>query len=132
MSTSPLVVDRDLPVGELIGFMQAHKVSACPVVEEGGRLFGIVSRLDLLRTLRPTPEHPPMNPERFRQLTVRDVARYGVVTVTPADPLGLAADRFLETRLHVLPVVESGDTGPVVVGIISQGDVLRRLLRPDP
>ena len=73
-----------------------------------------------------------MDPAHFHRLTVRDVARYGVVTVTPEDPLGLAADRFLETRLHVLPVVESGDTGPVVVGIISQGDVLRRLLRPDP
>lgn len=53
MSADPLSVSPDTDVGELIDHLVEHKVGAVPVVdEESGELVGIVSYIDVLRTLR--------------------------------------------------------------------------------
>jgi CBS domain-containing protein len=54
--------------------------------------------------------------------------RRGVVTVEPEDPVAVAADLMVETRLRSLPVVQrSPGAGRMLVGIVSQGDLLRGL-----
>lgn len=53
MSADPLSVAPDTDVGELIDHLVENKVGAVPVVdEESGELVGIVSYIDVLRTLR--------------------------------------------------------------------------------
>ncbi|MBK6688372.1 MAG: CBS domain-containing protein [Deltaproteobacteria bacterium] len=53
MSADPLSVSPDTDVGELIDHLVEHKVGAVPVVDaESGELVGIVSYIDVLRTLR--------------------------------------------------------------------------------
>jgi CBS domain-containing protein len=47
-----------------------------------------------------------------------------LVTVTPVTPIGEAARLMLEQRLGALPVLE----GERLVGIISQGDLLKALI----
>lgn len=53
--------------------------------------------------------------------------RHGVVSVEAGDPLVVAADLMVETRLRSLPVVRREPKGPVLAGIVSQGDLLRGL-----
>jgi CBS domain-containing protein len=56
--------------------------------------------------------------------------RPGVLTLHPEDELAAAIDLMVETRLRTLPVVERRHGGaPVLIGIVSQGDVLRALAR---
>lgn len=53
--------------------------------------------------------------------------RRGVVCVEPEDPVVVAADLMVETHLRSLPVVQRKSGGPVLIGMVSQGDLLRGL-----
>ena len=54
--------------------------------------------------------------------------RRGVVTLAPDDLVSTAVDRMLAMRLRSLPVVERRGRKPLLVGIVSRGDVLSSLL----
>ena len=129
MSEKPFIVHPDATLLEAYALMDERGIATCPVVSENGELQGMVSRVDLLRAFRPSRELPAHTAGEVSRLPVREIMRCGVVTVGPDDPLVAAVDRFVETRLHALPVVRSGLGPPVVVGIMTQGDVLRYLLR---
>jgi len=49
MSTHPPTVRPDATVAEAARLMDRHKVSCLPVVDEGGKLLGVVGPQDLLR-----------------------------------------------------------------------------------
>jgi CBS domain-containing protein len=81
----------------------------------------------VLRAFRPDPSLQSHDVESVSAGRVVDAMRRGVVSVEPTDLAVRAADLMVETRLHSLPVVERKAVGPVLVGIVSQGDVLRAL-----
>lgn len=132
MSEHPLTVGMDTTVAEVHALMEQHGVAACPVVTEKGELRGMISRVDVLRALRPTREFDVLVAGEIAKLPARELMRRGVVTVEPEDPLVAAVDLFVDTRLHVLPVVRRGPNPPVVIGVVSQGDAVRHLLRTAP
>lgn len=129
MTERPITVSPETPVTEAFDRMEEHGIATCPVVNEAGELSGMLSRVDLLRALRPSRELRLRGNEEVQHLPVRDVMRCGVVTVEPHDFLVAAIDLFMDTRLHALPVVRRGPGKPVVVGIITQADALRHLMR---
>jgi CBS domain-containing membrane protein len=129
MSRQPFTVPPEATLREAWTLMAEHGIATCPVVSATGELQGMLSRVDLLRAFRPSRELPALRSAEAGPLRVREIMRCGVVTVTPEDPLVDAVDRFIETRLHALPVVRSGPGRPVVVGIVTQGDVLAHLMR---
>ena len=51
MSRSPLTVGPAASLGEVARLLEKHRVKRLPVVDEGGKLVGIVSRANLLRGL---------------------------------------------------------------------------------
>ncbi len=51
MTSSPLSVDRDTDVKEVVDLMIDNKIGAVPVVDPEGHVVGIVSYLDVLRAL---------------------------------------------------------------------------------
>lgn len=132
MSEHPITVGPDSTVAEVHALMEKHGIAACPVLSEQGELRGMISRVDLLRALRPTRELRLVEAEEVGRLPVRDLMRRGVVTVEPGDPLVAAVDLFVDSRLHVLPVVRRGAGQPVVIGVVTQGDAVRHLLRTSP
>lgn len=56
-------------------------------------------------------------------MNVADIMTRSVITVSPDTPVAEAAALMLEHRISGLPVVEPGDK---VVGIVTEGDLLRR------
>ncbi len=127
MHGKPITVPPDLTAEDLLERFAAHDVEAFPVTE-GDRLVGMVTKLDLLRSLR--PESLRETPELVwdPSLTTMDLMRRGVVNLEPDDPLGAAVDLMLETRFHCLPVVTRGGGGPAqLVGVVTRGDLLRAL-----
>ncbi len=82
-----------------------------PVVEDDGRLIGVVTRRDLLDR--------SFEDDR----TVRDVIRRPPVVVHDDHSLRDAADRMVIEQVGRLPVVARGNTAHVV-GIISRSDLL--------
>lgn len=129
MSERPVLVRPETPVADAFDLMEQHGIATCPVVAETGELRGMLSRVDLLRALRPSRELDVVGAEAVGKVPVREVMRRGIVTVEPEDPIVAAVDLFVDTRLHALPVVRRGAGNPVVVGVVTQGDALRYLMR---
>ncbi len=94
-----------------------------PVVDDEGRLFGVVTRSDLARTSQEVSEDL-----RVSALTVADICTRQPVTVTPTDPVFRAIRRMASLDVGRLPVVDPTDHG-VIVGILRRPDLVRAYQR---
>ncbi|MEU4514422.1 CBS domain-containing protein [Nonomuraea wenchangensis] len=133
MSTPAITVRRTDPVRHAVGVLHGNDITAAPVVDEGGRLVGVVSELDLLRgefgpdpraTARrlPLPEAPP--PRQVHEV-MTDAG--GVVTVTETTDVTTAIELMVGRRIKSLPVLR----GEEIVGMVSRRDLMAMLARPD-
>ncbi|MGH1489733.1 MAG: chloride channel protein [Acidimicrobiales bacterium] len=102
-------VDPAEPLSEVADRITRGERGAFPLVDEGGRCVGIVSRKDLLAAT-----HPP-------DATVGEVASSDVVSVSPDSSLVEALQIMAEENIHHLPVVED----EILVGICTQADIVR-------
>jgi CBS domain-containing protein len=127
MSPSPVTVHPDTPVRVLIALFERLDHNAFPVVDARQVLCGLVTKLDLLRLLRPDAEFRVPDFADVAGCQVSQIMRRGVVTVEPDDPAAAAADLMVTTGLRSLPVVERKAGPPVLMGMLSRGDLLRGL-----
>ncbi|HUL49413.1 MAG TPA: CBS domain-containing protein [Gemmatimonadales bacterium] len=125
MHTRPLSIGPRDTIAHVVELFERDGFNAIPVVDERGRLLGIVTQLEILHALRPAPDAEPTNLLAVADMPVERVMRRGVIAVEPNEPLLTAADIMLETRLRSLPVIERDKRGDrMLVGIVSQGDLL--------
>jgi predicted transcriptional regulator len=114
-----------------------YRVSAFPVIDDGGRVIGVVSEADLLckealvaamggLAVRTGPYHDDFT--RAAAVTAADLMSTPPVTVTPGESVARAARLMYNARVKRLPVVS--DDGHLA-GIISRADVLSVYGRPD-
>lgn len=127
MTPSPVVVNPETTVAEVLGLFERHDFNAFPVVDAEGVLRGLLTKLDLLRLFRPDqsgliPEFADVSGRR-----VEELMRHGVVTVEPDDRVAVVTDLMVATGLRSLPVVERSTGLPVLLGMLSRGDLLRGL-----
>jgi len=116
MSPDPIQVrdvDRVEQVAELMRRRSIHQV---PVVDEAGRLVGIVTDRDV----RSATGYECRND---LDLVAEDIMTSDVVTIAPGAALSEAVELLLRHRFRALPVV----LGDRVVGMLSTSDLLRRL-----
>ncbi|WP_433361186.1 CBS domain-containing protein [Actinoplanes sp. CA-142083] len=110
----------------------ARRVTALPVVDDAGRLAGMVSEGDLLRHRVPADQsaHMLRLPEAdpgSRPATVAEVMSPAPVTTRPDADVADVAGLMLEHDVRSVPVVDDG----AVVGIVSRRDILRAMVRGD-
>ncbi|HXH08161.1 MAG TPA: DUF190 domain-containing protein [Alphaproteobacteria bacterium] len=125
MTRDVVTVLPDLSVLEAARLMTRRHLKRLPVVDAMGHLLGIVSRVDLLRTVAegyPAPEPPPGQTRPAR--IVADVMRTQVPTVSLQAPLAEVIDAIVSTRLNRAVVV---DAQRRVVGLITDAELVRRL-----
>ena len=133
MTKSPITIDPDAPLGTALATMTERQVRHLPVVDDQGRLVGVITDRDL-RNAAFAPalaEYLSRGAQRrlrgviqsFEELRVRDAMTWGVVTTSPEAPLAQAAAIMAEGRFGSLPVVEGGK----LVGIVTERDVLKAL-----
>jgi H+/Cl- antiporter ClcA len=108
MTSEVQTVTRDLTVEQLDDHFATGSHSAYPVIDDGGRLVGIISRRDLVNGLG-MGQDPS------------EITETEVVTVAPHDTVATALQRMLEEGVDHLPVVE-GDRR--LVGMCTRSDVL--------
>lgn len=127
MTPTPVTVRPSTTVGELKALFEAHDFNAFPVVDEAGALCGMVSKLDFLRMFRPARRRWLPDLRAVWAERVGDIMSAGLIAVEPGDPVVVAVDLMVETKLRTLPVVERRGGKPVLVGIVSRKDLLRCL-----
>jgi CBS domain-containing protein len=111
--------------------MAERGFAALPVVDDAGRLVGIVAEADVLRNR--IPQDPLLHLRRdaaappLPGLLAGQVMTASVVSVEPTADVADLARLFVDDHLRSVPVVHDD----VLVGIVSRRDVLRVLVRPD-
>ncbi len=141
MSRDPILVRRETPLQEAIQILAEKRISGLPVVDDTGKLLGIISETDLM--WQETGVTPPAyimildsiiylkNPATYdRELhkvlgqTVGEVMSKNPVTVFGDKPLREAAKIMNERDVHRLPVL---DNEGKVIGILTRGDIIRAM-----
>jgi CBS domain-containing protein len=126
MTPDPVTLPETTPLAEAAAVMADRGLKRIPVVDAQQRLVGMVSRSDLLATvaegLRQRPATPIRQPDGAPK-TVGEIMITDVPTVQPDTPLAETLDRLLETDKRRVIVVDGERR---VVGIITDGDVIRR------
>jgi CBS domain-containing protein len=132
-----ITVSADASVQDVARLLLKNRISAVPVLDEGGKLLGIVSEGDLMR-------RPEAGTERRRSwwldlLTANetlaaefaksharrasDVMTRSVVTANPDTSLSEIADLLEKNAIKRVPVVKRGK----LVGIVSRANLLQAL-----
>jgi tRNA nucleotidyltransferase (CCA-adding enzyme) len=90
-----------------------------PVVDDDGRLVGLLTRRAVDRALGHELDHLP----------VRQIMRAGKVTVTPGDSIERVQQLMIEEGWGQIPVVSETDTARLI-GIVTRTDLLNLLSQP--
>jgi CBS domain-containing protein len=135
MTTKVTTIETGATVREAAKRMLARRVSALPVVDDRGRVIGIVSEGDLVRRaelgtevarswwLRMFAEDEARDYIRTHGASVADVMSTPAIGVRRATPLHEVARLMEKHRVKRLPVLEAGR----LVGIVSRADLVRRI-----
>lgn len=140
MTKDPITVRPVTPLNEVIKILAEQRISGLPVVDDAGKLLGVISETDLMwRESGVTPPAYIMfldsviyleNPARYdREIhkalgeTVKDVMTdHHILTITPEKSVRDAAHLMHERGVHRLPVL---DAQGIVIGILTRGDIIR-------
>jgi len=137
MTTKVISVSPKTKVLEALDLIVKHRITGLPVVDEEGKVVGVVSDYDLLAMDMSELYSQGMFPsldqswQAFRQVkllmakiegkTVQDVMTTDPVIVRPNTSLDMAARLLLESKIRRLPVL---DKDGKLVGVISRRNVL--------
>ena len=142
MDADPVTVPPDASVEEVARTMGERELYGLPVVDEDGRVLGIVTENDLVIGDEEGDLHIPHYVELFGGLvfleplrrfeqrlkkavaaTAEEMMTADPKTVAPDDDVHAAAHVIVETGHNRVPVVEEGR----LVGVISRADIVRAL-----
>ena len=111
-------VSKNITLTEVIGKLAKLNIGSLPVVDKGSKLLGIISERDLIKNAQ------FFRSNNFLSLKVKDVMTKKVIRcdsmVTSEDLMRLMTDN----KIGHTPIVR----GNFLVGIVSLGDVVKRLL----
>jgi CBS-domain-containing membrane protein len=139
MSTRVVAVKRSASFKEMAASLRQHRVSAFPVVDDDGKVIGVVSEADLLAKEALADGHDGIpgrisamahrkEMQKAKGVTAGDLMTHPAVTVQPDDTIEHAARMMYTLQVKRLPVV---DAGGCLVGIVSRTDLLAVYDRPD-
>jgi CBS domain-containing protein len=139
MTTRVVSVTKDASFRTMVAALRAHRVSAFPVLDDDGKVIGVVSEADMLakEALDSAPEGMPgmiagmlrrKEHEKARGTTAGDIMTSPPITVSPDDTLERAARLMYTRKVKRLPVV---DANGHLVGIVGRADLLTVFDRSD-
>lgn len=125
MTTPAVTILEDQPLTEAVDLMLAKGLKRLPVVDKGGRLAGMLSRLDIFKTVM--REAPDWHAFRAQDIEVRNLRIVG--DIVRRDTHTVLADTTID---QVIRMIDGNDIQRVAVvsaegkllGIISDSDLL--------
>jgi predicted transcriptional regulator len=142
MTPNPITVTPQTSLQEAIQVIVEKKISGLPVVNDSGKLVGVISEADLM--WQETGIDPPpyimfldsviylQNPNRHEKLvhkvlgqTVGEVMTDKPITIQPSQTLREAAHLMTERKIGRLIVTD--ETDETVLGIVTRGDIIQAM-----
>jgi CBS-domain-containing membrane protein len=124
------VVREDARLAEVLDTVISTRLNRAVVIDQEGRVKGIISDADVLRRLDPRQRAGLLGalmhrgrvvPEAVAQVTAAEMMTSPAFTVGPDTPITEAARQMVETRRKVLPIV---DQRGILLGIVDRADLL--------
>jgi CBS-domain-containing membrane protein len=142
MTREVCTVREETDIKELANLFVEHNYKTLPVVDDAGRLVGIVSQTDLIEQDKPLHiptvislfdwviylESPKVFTDEVRKVSARKVGEIcarEVITCAPDTPVEEVASLMVEHKVHLLPVLD----GDRLVGVVARFDLIRSLGR---
>jgi len=104
----------EMPLSKVLEILRVNHISGVPVLQ-GDELIGILSLEDIVRAMQKNELSAPVSQYMTKKL----------LTVTSYDSIVSAIQKFSDSRLGRLPVV---DENYKLVGMITKGDITRGIL----
>jgi CBS domain-containing protein len=115
MNKEVIFIRPEATIEEAIRMLLENDVSGMPVIDNAGRLCGIISEFQLLEVVY----DPNLKGAQVQGFMTRDV-----ITIDETALLATVANLFIVHRIRRVPVVREGK----VVGIVSRRDLLRYIV----
>ena len=128
MTTGVMAVRGGIPCWEIAALLRQHRISGVPVVDDDGKVVGVVSETDLLAEQAGSARLPHRAAVKAAGATAADLMTRPAVTTGPDELAARAARLMYSRKLQRLPVV---DRDGRLVGIVSRADVLKVFHRTD-
>jgi len=126
MNKPVITVSPGMPIQEALAQMHREKVRRFPVVDEHGKLVGIVSEKDLLNAAPSEATSLSVFEINYllSKITVERVMTKDVMTIEDDCPIEEAARIMADKKIGSLPVIRGGK----LVGIITETDLFKVFL----
>jgi CIC family chloride channel protein len=120
MQTEVQTVSSDAVVNDAVVSLADSHVSALPVLDETGRMVGVISTTDIVASEEEAGDRKARE-ALFERTPVRDLMTPSPLTISPAADVKEAAQQMLNADVHRLFVTE----GERLIGVISTTDIMR-------
>ena len=141
MTRDIITVTEESTIKELARILTSNQISGVPVIDDSGKLVGVVTESDLIFQTKkvhiPTVitildsvfylENPDKMGDEMKKMAgskVKDILTSSPVTVTEETQLDEIATIMSEKNIHTLPVVNKD----ILVGVIGQKDIIKTLI----
>jgi acetoin utilization protein AcuB len=125
--TRPVITVRpETPIQEALQLMRTEHIRRAPVVDDHGRLVGMVSERDLLHASPSEATSLSIWEVHYllSKITVDRIMAKNVISVTEDTPIEEAARIMADNKIGGLPVLR----GSEVVGIVTETDLFKAFL----
>ena len=143
MSRQVITVAPEMGVEELASLLLSRKIGGAPVVDQTGKMIGVVTESDLIDQRKqlhlPTVaaildaliplESTAQFTKDFKKMTgttVADIAACPPLTVTEEDTIEKIATLMATKKVHTIPVVNNKGE---LVGVVGKSDIIRSIAR---
>jgi CBS domain-containing protein len=140
MTREVAFVRENTPLKEVAELMAVRKISGVPVVDDAGKVAGVISEKDFLTVMGGGQAGTFMAviaqcllgkgclAAPARAQSARDIMTTPAVTVTRETPILEVAALFSEKKINRVPVV---DAAGLMIGIVSRADALKSSFVPE-
>jgi len=139
MNTEVSIVDTRMTCAEAAKIFLENKISAAPVVNNEGKLHGILSEKDIFRAMLPDNKAFIDAPTKYLDFDdlgetarragdklVKEVMAYRLITAKVDTPVLKIGAQMVSSGIHQVPVVDEENK---VIGMIKRGDIYRALIK---
>ena len=139
MAKNVITIKNTATYYEAAKILYQHKISGAPIVDDNGKLIGMITEKDLFKVQYPFYKSYYENPELYidaedRENKANEIKDDGIekffsheiTTVTPETLIMQAGAMLIAKGIHRMPVVDGKGK---IVGIISRGDIFREVLK---